>query len=175
MEDTTANVDVTNLISKFDRLFDLALNTTPSNDNGYRLVLGVLLLLVLLAILDRYFSNRRAERYRNAIEAKNDKRWDDEQTRLANDRSEATRLAIEERDNASRRAAEDEATRVAARDRAIEEGRKNTESLRKQFGTALSPLESRIRDLELEQREHNETIILLRFKFLSDNKKEDKS
>ncbi len=150
--DTTITVS-NEIANKFDRLFDLALNTTPSNDNGYRLVLGVLLVLVGLAILDRYLTNRKADRYRDKQDEKADLRWEKEQERLAS-----------ERDAASRRAIEEQASREAARDRVIEEQRKNADELRKHFGKSLAPLESRIEHLEQEQREHHETIVLLRFK-----------
>ena len=152
MEDTTITVS-NEIANKFDRLFDLALNTTPSNDNGYRLVLGVLLVLVGLAILDRYFTNRKADRYRDRQEEKADLRWEAEQNRIA-----------AEKDAASRRAIEEQASRDAARDRVIEEQRNHRDELRKQFGKALAPFESRISDLEQQQREHSETIILLRYK-----------
>ena len=151
MEDT---VRVSNeIVNKFDRLFDLALNTKPSNDNGYGLVLGVLLVLVALAIADRFVTNRKANQYRDRQEEKADLRWEAEQNRIA-----------AEKDAASKRAIEEQASREAARERVIEEQRKNAEELRKQFGKALSPLESRITDLEQQQREHHDTIVLLRFK-----------
>lgn len=151
--------------NKFDRLFDLALNTTPSNDNGYRLVLGVLLVLAALAIADRYRSNRKADKYRDLQDKKNDLRWEKEQERIEH-----------ERDTASKRAMEEQASREAAREKVIEEQRKNADELRKQFGKSLAPLESRIADLEHQQREHHETIILLRFKNKIDShQKDDKS
>ncbi len=161
MQDTTNAARA--VAEKFDRLFDLALNTTPSNDNGYRLVLGVLLVLVALAILDRYFANRKADRYRDRQEAKADARWDAEQKRLSDDAEKASVRAIAE-----------QASREAAREKVIDEQRKNADQLRKQFGAALSPLESRIATLESEQREHNDTIILLRFKAGIDKKPHDK-
>jgi len=152
MEDTTIIVS-NEIANKFDRLFDLALNTTPSNDNGYRLVLGVLLVLVALAILDRYLANRKADRYRDRQEEKADARWAAEQANIE-----------KQRDDASRRAIEEQASRELAREKVIEEQRKNAEELRKHFGKSLAPLESRITDLEQQQREHHETIVLLRFK-----------
>ena len=152
MEDTTVIIS-NEIANKFDRLFDLAINTKPSNDNGYGLVLGVLLVLVALAILDRYFTNRKADRYRDRQEEKADLRWETEQNRIA-----------AEKDAASKRAIEEQASREAARDRVIEEQRKNADDLRKQFGKSLAPVESRIEALEQQQREHHETIVLLKFK-----------
>jgi DNA anti-recombination protein RmuC len=152
MEDTTVIIS-NEIANKFDRLFDLALNTKPSNDNGYGLVLGVLLVLVALAILDRFFTNRKADRYRDRQEEKADLRWEAEQNRIS-----------AEKEAASKRAIEEQASREAARERVIEEQRKNAEELRKHFGKSLAPLESRIEHLEQEQREHHETIVLLRFK-----------
>jgi len=161
MEDTTVIIS-NEIANKFDRLFDLALNTKPSNDNGYGLVLGVLLVLVALAILDRYFTNRKADRYRDRQEEKADLRWEAEQNRIS-----------AEKEAASKRAIEEQASREAARERVIEEQRKNAEELRKHFGKSLAPLESRIEHLEQEQREHHETIVLLRFKNNIDPPKKD--
>jgi len=162
--DTTRTVS-NEISNKFDRLFDLALDTTPSNDNGYRLVLGVLLVLVALAILDRYLTNRKANRYRDKQDEKADIRWEKEQERLATEREAASKRAIEE-----------QASRDAARDRVIEEQRNHRDELRKQFGKSLAPLESRIADLEQQQRDHHETIVLLRFKNKIDtHQKDDKN
>ena len=161
MEDTTITVS-NEIANKFDRLFDLALNTKPSNDNGYGLVLGVLLVLVALAILDRYLTNRKADRYRDRQEEKADLRWEAEQNRIT-----------AEKDAASKRAIEEQASREAARERVIEEQRKSADELRKHFGKSLSPLESRIADLEQQQREHSETIILLRYKNKIDSPQKD--
>jgi len=161
MEDTTVIIS-NEIANKFDRLFDLALNTKPSNDNGYGLVLGVLLVLVALAILDRYLTNRKSDRYRDKQDEKADLRWEKEQERLAN-----------EKDAASKRAIEEQASREAARDRVIDEQRKNADELRKHFGRAIAPLDARIADLEQQQREHNETLVILRFKNKIESPKKD--
>lgn len=149
MQDTTTARVV---VEKFDRLFDLALNTTPSNDNGYRLVLGVLLVLVALAILDRYFTNRKADRYRDRQEEKADARWEAEQDRITKQAEAAHQRVLEE-----------QASREAARDKVIAEQQKNAEQLRKQFGAALSPVVDRVGDMESKLEHINDAIILLKF------------
>lgn len=145
MSDTTS---IDGLYSLGERILKVALKTSPSEGNGYGLALGVLVLVAIYMGINAYLERRDAKRYRERQEERQDKQ-------------DADLL---------KRATDEQASREAARERVIEEQRKNAEYLRGEFGKLLAPLESRVGALEHEQRESREAIILLKAKSgFSDN------
>ena len=91
--------------------------------------------------IDRWMERRDTKKYRREQDQKADKRESD----------------------ARKRTIEEQQSREQARDRVIEEQRNHRDELRKSFGDILGPLESRIRDLERKQLQHDKSFILLSY------------
>jgi len=142
MDSTTTKA----LLEIGEKLFRTALKTSPTEGNGFGLALGVLVLLAIYMGFNSHLERRDAKRYRTKQDERSEKR-----------EAEALQRAIDE-----------QASREAARDRVINEQRLHRDELSASFAAALKssidPLESCVRDLERRERQHAESIILLRFK-----------
>ncbi len=137
MDTTTVNA----IIRAGEKLFSQTLKTSPSEGNGYGIALGVLVLVAVYMGIDRWMERRDTKKYRREQDQKADKRESD----------------------ARKRTIEEQQSREQARDRVIEEQRNHRDELRKSFGDVLGPLESRIRDLERKQLQHDKSFVLLSY------------
>jgi predicted nucleic acid-binding Zn-ribbon protein len=140
MDSTTGKT----LLEIGEKLFRTALKTSPSEGNGFGLALGVLVLVAIYMGVNSHLERR--DRRRDAIKAeeRSDKRDAD----------------------ASTRAIAEQQSREQARDRVINEQRLHRDELRSSFEAiikaSIEPIELRVGDLERRERQHAESIILLK-------------
>lgn len=133
-------VTVKTLLDVGKQFITKAFEQSPTTGNGFGYLLAVLVVVVIYSAVREWFERRDARKYRDQQDEKSD-----------------TREAA-----ASKRAIEEQQSRETARERVIEEQRKHRDELKAAFGAALSPLESRIGALEQREREHSESIVLLK-------------
>mgnify|MGYP005609492355 FL=1 len=134
-------ITINTLVRAGEKLFAKTLETSPTEGNGYGIALGVLVLVAIYMGIDRWMERRDTKKYRREQDQKTDKRESD----------------------ARKRTIEEQQSREQARDRVIEEQRNHRDELRKSFGDVLGPLESRIRDLERKQLQHDKSFVLLSY------------
>jgi hypothetical protein len=130
------------------KLLSTALKSDAQSDYGVGLF--VLIGVVLLFGVDRWLTNRNATKYRDGQDAKADKRWEQEQKRIREDKLAAEKSAIQIQDR-----------REAARDRVIEAQAQHAERLARSIRDAVEPIAARLGDLEHKQSELDKQVAVL--------------
>ena len=132
-----------------------ALKSTPQTDHGVLLVV-VILVLAYLAY-QNWRTSRSADKRAERQEAIEEKRANDmaEREKLRDERAEQARIT------ASNAAIAEQASREAARERVIDEARKDKADLASRFSEGLSPIISRLGDLERGASERDKALAVL--------------